>query len=51
VRTQDIAPVFSCSKNTSNRLAMPFGNGKENILGDLLSSVLSQFKKYHSLEA
>jgi len=25
---------------------MPFGNGK-NILEDLFSSVLSQFKKYH----
>jgi len=25
---------------------MPFGNRK-NILGDLISSVLSQFKKYH----
>jgi len=26
---------------------MPFGNRKKNILEDLLSSVLSQFKKYH----
>jgi len=26
---------------------MPLGNRKKNILEDLLSSVLSQFKKYH----
>jgi len=26
--------------------AMPFGNRKKNILEDLFSSVLSQFKKY-----
>jgi len=26
---------------------MPFGNRKKNILEDLFSSVLSQFKKYH----
>jgi len=27
---------------------MPFGNRKKNIFEDLSSSVLSQFKKYHS---
>jgi len=32
---------------THYRPAMPFGNRKKNILEDLLSSVLSQFKKYH----
>jgi len=26
---------------------MPFGNRKKNILEDLLSLVLSQFRKYH----
>jgi len=26
---------------------MPFGNRKKNILEDLFSSLLSQFKKYH----
>jgi len=26
---------------------MPFGNRNKNILQDLLSSVFSQFKKYH----
>jgi len=31
---------------THHRPAMPFGN-KKNILEDLFSSVLSQFKKYH----
>jgi len=32
---------------TLYRPAMPFGNRKKNILEDLFSSVLSQFKKYH----
>jgi len=30
--------------------AMPFGNRKKNILEDLFSSLLSQFKKYPPLE-
>jgi len=32
---------------THYRPAMPFGNRKKNILQDLFSLVLSQFKKYH----
>jgi len=32
---------------THDRPAMPFGNRKKNILEDLFSSVLSQFKEYH----
>jgi len=32
---------------TLYRSAMPFGNKKKNILEDLFSSVLSQFRKYH----
>jgi len=34
---------------THHRPGMPFGNRKKNILEDLFSSVLSQFKKYHHL--
>ena len=32
---------------THYRPAMPFGNRKKNILEDVFSSALSQFKKYH----
>jgi len=32
---------------THYRPAMPLGTRKKNILEDLFSSVLSQFKKYH----
>jgi len=32
---------------THYRPAMPFGKKKKNILEDLFTSVLSQFKKYH----
>jgi len=32
---------------THYRPAMPFGKRKKNILEDLFSSVLSQFKRYH----
>jgi len=32
---------------TLYRPAMPFGNRKKYIFGDLFSAVLSQFKKYH----
>jgi len=31
----------------NHRPAMPFGNRKKNIIEDLFTSVLSQFKKYH----
>jgi len=32
---------------THFRPAIPFGNRKKNILDDLFSSLLSQFKKHH----
>jgi len=32
---------------THYRPTMPFGNRKKNILDDVFSAVLSQFKKYH----
>ena len=50
---RDLAKVKvypACIFLTRHRPAMSFGNRKKNILEDLFSLVLSQFKKYHSLE-